>query len=68
DRTVAIVCDSIAGVWDIRSEDVVQPDTILPAMNCVEGVVRRDDGMIILYRLEELLAAEPITELPEPVP
>lgn len=67
-RAVALVVDTVTGVLEVSNEDMVQPDQILPAMNCVEGVIPREEGMIILYRLDDMISATDVNEQPESAP
>lgn len=54
-RTVALLVDSVSDVIDIPEEKIIAGKKILPGMEYVEGVVRTEDGMILIHDLEQFL-------------
>lgn len=57
-RLVALVADRVSDVVDLPEEAMVAPESILPALEYVEGVVRLEDGMIIIHDLDAFLSLE----------
>lgn len=57
-RIVALVVDTINDVIALPSEELVAPETILPQLEHVEGVVKLDDGMIFIQDLDAFLSLE----------
>jgi purine-binding chemotaxis protein CheW len=57
-RDVALVVDTVIDVLALPSGGVVAPETILPNLEHVEGVVKLDDGMIFIQDLDAFLSLE----------
>ena len=57
-RTVALVVDSVNDVVAFPAEELVAPETILPQLEHLEGVVKLDDGMIFIHDLDAFLSLE----------
>jgi len=55
-RTVALLVDSVNDVIDIPEEKIIAGKKILPGMEYVEGVVKTEDGMILIHDLETFLS------------
>lgn len=56
-RTVALVVDGTTGVIDPAALTIVPPDDIAPGTEHLAGVLRCDDGLILLHDLHTLLFA-----------
>ena len=54
-REVALPVDRVIGVDACSAADVTGSDEILPGLNFIEGVVRREDGLILIHDLEKFL-------------
>jgi purine-binding chemotaxis protein CheW len=57
-RDVALVVDTVNDVLTLPFGEVIAPQTILPHLEHVEGVVKRDDGMIFIQDLDAFLSLE----------
>jgi purine-binding chemotaxis protein CheW len=57
-RIVALVVDTVSDVVDIPSGELVAPETILPQLELVKGVVKLDDGMVFIHDLAAFLSLE----------
>lgn len=57
-RAVALVVDTVAGVFEYAAKDIADVDTILPGMDYVDGVVRLADGLILVHDLDQCLSLE----------
>ena len=57
-RDVALVVDTVNDVLALPSGELVAPETILPNLEHVEGVVKLDDGMIFIQDLDAFLSLE----------
>lgn len=66
-RPVALVADEVSGVIDRSEREVVAAEEILPRMEYVEGVVRLEDGMILIHDLNKFLSLEEEIKLEEAV-
>ncbi|MCI0527980.1 MAG: chemotaxis protein CheW [Nitrospira sp.] len=58
-RSVALVVDTVNGIMEGTEQEMITAGKILPGMGYVEGVVKREDGMIlILHDLDRFLSSE----------
>lgn len=62
-RSVALVVDSVEGVFDHAPAEIADADSILPDMEYVSGVVRMKDGMVLIHDLDRFLSLEEETLL-----
>lgn len=55
-RTVAILADEVLGVSELKADGVTAPTDILPGLaGVIEGVVKLEDGIVLIYDLEKFL-------------
>ena len=64
-RTVALVADEVSSVLERPERDVIAARDILPGLESVQGVVRLEDGMILIYDLTTFLSLEEEAALDE---
>jgi purine-binding chemotaxis protein CheW len=57
-RTVALLVDSVSDVIEISEEKIIAGESILPGLEYVEGVVKTEDGMILIHDLEQFLSLQ----------
>lgn len=57
-RPVALVADAVVGVLAYSGQQVVDAGEILPAAEYLEGVVKLDDGLILIHDLEKFLSLD----------
>lgn len=57
-RAVALVADSVSGVLEHAEPDCVDAETILPGLEYVDGVVKLDDGLILIHDLDRFLSLD----------
>ena len=57
-RMVALVVDSVNDVVAFPAGELVAPETILPQLEHLEGVIKLDDGMIFIQDLDAFLSLE----------
>ncbi len=57
-RTVVLTVDGTAGVVELSDEAIVPAENILPSLEFVRGVVKLDDGLILIHNLDEFLSLE----------
>ena len=57
-RTIALLVDSVSDVIDISEENIIAGENILPGLEYVEGVVKTEDGMILIHDLEQFLSLQ----------
>ena len=56
--TVALLVDSVSDVIEISEEKIIASEIILPEIEYVEGVVKTEDGMILIHDLEKFLSLQ----------
>ena len=66
-RPVALVVDEVSGVIDRSEGEVVAAEDILAGMEYVEGVVKLEQGMVLIHDLNKFLSLEEEIELGEAV-
>jgi purine-binding chemotaxis protein CheW len=64
-RTVALLVDSVSALVEASAEDVVHAAKILPQMDFVDGVAKREDGMILIHDIDKVLSLEEARMLDE---
>jgi purine-binding chemotaxis protein CheW len=57
-RTVALLVDSVSDVIEISEEKIIAGEKILPGLEYVEGVLKTEDGMILIHDLEQFLSLQ----------
>ncbi len=57
-RRVALLVDSVGGVIERPSEDLVTAGEILPGIVHIRGVVKLEDGVILIHDLDQCLSLE----------
>jgi purine-binding chemotaxis protein CheW len=57
-RPVALVVDSVTGVLEYSEQEAVATQDVLPELEYVEGVVKLDDGLILVHDLDTFLSLE----------
>ena len=64
-RTVALLVDSVNDVIEIPEEKIIAAEQILPELEYVEGVVKTEEGMVLIHDLERFLSLPEQTALDE---
>ena len=62
-RLVALVVDSVLGVLTYSRREVVDADRIAPDVDYVEGIVKADDGMVLIHDLDKFLSLDEVEAL-----
>ena len=62
-RTVALVVDSVNGVVERPTSEVVAAAKVLSNMEYVEGVAKLEDGIVFIHDLDRFLSLEEENEL-----
>jgi purine-binding chemotaxis protein CheW len=57
-RTVALVIDAVTEVVSLADQDVIAGEKILAHLPYVAGVVKRGDGLILIYDLDQFLSLD----------
>ncbi len=57
-RPVALVADAVQDVMTYSQEHVVDANQILPGIEYIEGVLKLDDGMLLIHDLDGFLSLD----------
>lgn len=57
-QTVALLVDSVSGVVEIAEEEIAPAEKILPEIEYVRGVVKLQDGLVLIHDLDRFLSPE----------
>jgi len=57
-RTIGIVVNSVIGLIESAEEKIVTSEAIVPGIDYVEGVVKLEDGLLIIHDIEKFLSIE----------
>jgi purine-binding chemotaxis protein CheW len=57
-RPVALVADTVLDVLACSEQSLIAAENILPTMEYVEGVVKLEDGLILIHDLSRFLSLE----------
>jgi purine-binding chemotaxis protein CheW len=55
-RTVALMVDSVDDVIEIPQERIVAAEQVLPELEYLEGVIKTEDGMVLIHDLGKFLS------------
>jgi len=58
ERVVAFPADDVSGVFDGPENGPAARGAVLPEVECLEGVLALDDGMVLIYDLDRFLSSE----------
>ena len=59
--------DSVVGVIEYPKQEVIIPEKILPGIEYVEGVVKLEDGLILIHNIDNFLSLEEEKTLDEAI-
>lgn len=57
-RTVALIVDAVDGVMEFPDLKVTSPDQILPSMEYIAGVIKMENGLILVHDINRFLSLE----------
>lgn len=57
-RTAAIIVDAVYGVIEYPEQKIITSENVLPGMEYIDGVVKSDDGMILIHDLDKFLSLD----------
>ena len=64
-RMVALVMDEAQGVIEREQSAVIRSDRIVPGLEQFQGVVKLDDGLVLIHDLEKFLSLDEARTLDE---
>jgi purine-binding chemotaxis protein CheW len=62
---VALVVDAVSGIVERPDHEVVSTDNVVPGIEYVQGIMRLDDGLIMIHDLDTFLSLEEEAALDE---
>lgn len=62
-QSVALLVDAVSGVIECPEEEVVKAEEIIPGAEYVTGIIKQDDGMILVLDLDKILSFEEVKSL-----
>jgi purine-binding chemotaxis protein CheW len=57
-QTVALLVDGVDGVLEVADEEIASAGEILPEIEYVHGVVKLQDGLVLIHDLDQFLSPE----------
>jgi purine-binding chemotaxis protein CheW len=57
-RSVAIMVDAIDGVTEYPEHKLIAAEKILPGLEYIEGVIKSEDGMVLIHDLDKFLSLD----------
>jgi purine-binding chemotaxis protein CheW len=67
-RTVALVVDAVSSTVEHSAQAVIMAEEILPGLAYVAGVIRLEDGLVLIHDLDTLLSLEEEHTLDDAMP
>jgi purine-binding chemotaxis protein CheW len=64
-RTVVLVVDEALGMVECPATEIIRPAQIVPGLEQLQGVVRLDDGLVLIQDLEKFLSLDEARALDE---
>ena len=62
-RSVALVVNAVEGVIELSNQKLTPPEEILPGTEYIEGVIKLEDGLVLIHDLDKFLSLEEDKEL-----
>jgi purine-binding chemotaxis protein CheW len=57
-RPIALMVDAVTGVLEYSKQEAVAAQDVLPELQYVDGVVKLEDGLILIHNLDDFLSLE----------
>jgi len=57
-RTVALLVDDVAGVVECDPLEITDAGAIMPALEYIDGIIKLNDGMVLIHDLDTFLSLE----------
>lgn len=57
-RPVCLVADAIVAVSEYSEQSMAEPESILPGMEYIEGVMKLDNGLLLIHDLDRFLSLD----------
>jgi len=57
-RSVALVADAVTGVIECSEWNMISAEHVLPGLRHIEGIIKFEDGLILIHNLDKFLSLE----------
>jgi purine-binding chemotaxis protein CheW len=57
-RSVALVADAVTGVIECSEWNMISAEHVLPGLRHIEGIIKFEDGLILIHNLDTFLSLE----------
>jgi purine-binding chemotaxis protein CheW len=57
-RTVALVADRVKDIFDRSDQEIISAEEIVPGIEYVKGVVKLEDGLVLIHDLDTFLSLQ----------
>jgi len=57
-RAVALVADSVLNVVEVSGDDIIAPNDIVPGTSYIDGIVKLEEGIVLIHDLDKFLSLE----------
>ncbi len=64
-RTLAVPVDEVSGVSEVAADAVAAPETVLPGIGHVAGIVALEDGLLFIHDIDTFLSLDEEQRLTE---
>jgi purine-binding chemotaxis protein CheW len=65
--TVALLVDSVAGIFEQTPQETIDAVEVLPGMEYIEGVVKMEGGIVLIHNLDTFLSITEETALEDAI-
>jgi purine-binding chemotaxis protein CheW len=62
-RSVALVVEAVEGVIEHPGQEMIPPEKILPGMEYIKGVIKLEDGLVLIHDVDKFLSLKEDKEL-----
>ncbi len=57
-RSIALLVDEVTGLIEYEEQGMILPDSVLPNLEYVDGIIKLADGLVLIHDLEKFLSLE----------
>lgn len=57
-RSIALLVDEVTGLLEYEEQGMILPDSVLPNLEYVDGIIKLADGLVLIHDLEKFLSLE----------
>jgi purine-binding chemotaxis protein CheW len=57
-RAVGLIVDTVTGIVEIAEQDVIRAESIIPGTSYLEGLVKVEDGIVLIHDLDKFLSLD----------